>query len=326
MEMLKTVNDPTQYYRCLKTKMETELLLSAIRLDIFTSLSTPSTLKELAECTGYDNRNLDLFLQALVCAGLLSREGELYGNTPEGSEFLSRTSPLYLGDTILFRDKLNSLEGIDEKIRKGSRALQASADTSDYEFAGLARVAIPEMYLGRVQSFLNALKEVIDDVSPLRLLDLGGGSGIMAIEFVKAFPGASAVVFEHPSVAAVARQTAEQHGVSEKVSAVEGDFNADCIGEGFDVLVASGILDFAQDNLEELLRKMHSALNPRGLLYLVRRKSDQEGLLGWLPGLLNGRNALLAVESLKTSILKSGFELLRGDDAGRFCGEFYRKK
>ena len=325
--MLQPANDSSNYYRLLKTKMEAELLLSAIRLEVFTFLSVPSSLKELAEQTGYDVRNLGFFLRALVASGFIEQQGGLYANTREGAEFLSKESPLYLGDTLLFRDGLNSLEGVDEKVRRGAISRQSAADVSHYEFARLARVVVPEMYLGRVQAFIGSLKELTENVEPpVRLLDLGGGAGIMAVEFVRAFPGASAVVFEHPAVAAVARETAEKRGVSERVSIVEGDFNRDGIGENFDVIVASGILDFAKDDLEGLLKKISAALNPRGLFYLVRRKNDEEGLLGWLPGLLDGRDSILDVKSIDENVRKCGFEQLRPIEAGRFLGEFYRKR
>ena len=60
----------------------------------------------------------------------------------------------------------------------------------------MARVYIPELYTGRVQAFLKQMDALYPDpLRPLRLLDLGGGAGLLGIEFTKRFPNSRAVVF-----------------------------------------------------------------------------------------------------------------------------------
>lgn len=56
------------------------------------------------------------------------------------------------------------------------------------------------------------------------LLDLGGGPGCYAIEFVKANPGLKAVVFDLPGVTPLTQQYIAQEGLEDRVGTLPGDY------------------------------------------------------------------------------------------------------
>lgn len=319
----------------LHHKRETELLLSALRLDVFSYLENWAAPKQLADQTGFSERNLSFYLNALACIGLLEKRGDTYRNTPQSNEFLNRSSPVYLGECILFRERMMSLENLDERVRMGPKEdiLNNSEGVKVYDFYEAARVSAPEMYTGRAQSLIKAVQQLFPSMTPKKILDLGGGSGILGIELVCAYPGCYGVIFEHPGVADLPRTLIAESGLADHLSVVAGDFNADDIGGGYDIIIASGILDFAKENLDAFVERLHRALTPNGYLYLVTHnvsedyQSPPESILGWLSGHLDGLGNLLTKKAIDAALSKHRFSRVQSDEVGgvfkNLQGEFY---
>ncbi|MBI5854227.1 MAG: SAM-dependent methyltransferase, partial [Nitrospirae bacterium] len=73
---------------------ETKILLTAVKLDVFSALDRKSrTAGEVAHKVGADLRALALLLNALVSIGLLTKEGEHYHNTKVAQTNLVRGEP-----------------------------------------------------------------------------------------------------------------------------------------------------------------------------------------------------------------------------------------
>lgn len=326
------------YRKLLHQKRETELFLSALRLNIFSHLEEWATAKMIAERTGFNERNLKFFLNVLACIGLLEKHSNTYRNTSQSNEFLNQSSSIYLGEWILFREQMMSLKHLDERIRNGpvNQILRNNKGVEVYDFYKSARVSIPEMYSGRVQSFVEASLSLFKNNPPKRILDLGGGPGIFSMELVSAFPDCCAVVFEHPDVAELPRKLVSERGLTKQVSIVEGNFNTDKIGGGYDLIIASGILDFAKDYLDILMDKLYRALIPHGYLYVVTHnvsddyQTPPESILGWLSSHLDGLDILLTQKTIDSALEKHGFKRLQTNDiSGVFKdlqGEFYLKQ
>lgn len=336
--MYQPKGNPNQYNKLLHQKRETELFLSALRLDIFSYLEDWTTAKLAAGKTGYNERSLGFFLNALACIGMLEKRENAYRNTPQSNEFFNQNSPIYLGECILFRERMMSLQHLDERIRKGpvGEILRHNKGVEVYDFYESARVSIPEMYSGRVQSLVKAALSLFEADPPKRILDLGGGPGILAMELVSVFPGCCSVVFEHPSVTELPRKLVSERGLMQQVNIVEGDFNTDEIGGGYDLIIASGILDFAKDYLDTMIDKLYRALTSEGYLYVVTHdvsedyQTPPESILGWLSSHLDGLDILLSKKMIDNALEKHGFKrVLTNDVSGAFKGlqgEFYSKQ
>lgn len=319
----------TKYYDLLTTYQSAQLLFAAIRLDIFSQTDRPVTSQELAAITGYQQRNLEFLLLALTSCGHLEQQGEHYCNTKASAEYLSKASPHYIGETLLFREEMTSLQGMEEKVRWGPETQQPH---HDYNFAALARVVVPEMYAtGRVQAFQSEVTSIFPDPSAsLRMLDLGGGSGILAIEFARQYPDSEAYVFEHPSVAPTTEEIIAEHAAKHRVSVLAGDFNTDDIGSGYDFIVASGILDFATNDLQAFLAKIADALSDQGYLLLVGRYAQADSpptqnIVSWLSGYMAGVNPPPLKEQVEAALEKTQLSHVRTVDSGRFQGTLYQK-
>lgn len=335
--MYKPKENPSLYFNILHQKRVAELLLAAIRSDLFSYLETYSAPKEVSRHTGLNERNLKLVLNALSAAGFLEKSGEQYRNTSQSNEFLNKCSEVYIGETILYRENMMSLSNLEERLRNGPDPVVQSNNkgVEVYDFYEAARVGIPEMYTGRVQSFIRNVKEVFGQSSPQKVLDLGGGNGVMTMELLAEYPACRGVIFEHPSVAQLPGQLAAERKLTNRIEVREGDFNLDHIGSGYDLLLASGILDFAKDHLEELMGKLTKALTPDGILYLVTNEISEDfqtppqSILGWLSSHLDGLDLLLSANTIRAQLMKHNFVKINviGIDGAysSLQGEFYRK-
>lgn len=312
------------YYNLLHQKRVAEILLSALRFDLFSYLENWETAESVAEKSGLHARSLSLVLNALVSVGFIEKKQNAYRNTPQSNEFLNRSSCVYLGESIIFREQMMSLKDIDKRIQMGPipEVVRNNSGVEVYDFYEAARISIPEMYTGRVQAFIAAVTSIYSGKPPQNILDLGGGSGVLAIELAKAFPGCRGTIFEHPSVAGLPREIVIKEGVSEHITVLEGDFNKDDFGDGYDLIIAAGILDFAKDHFEYLMNKLYNALTADGLLYLVTHQisedylSAPERILGWLSSHLDGLDLLLTEKFISEALKSHGFKKIQTDVVG----------
>jgi predicted O-methyltransferase YrrM len=335
--MYQPKESPHIYHKLLHQKRETELILSALRLDIFSYLEDWSTSKVVSEKTGFNARNLELFLNVLSSIGMLEKNKALYRNTPQSNEYLNKNSSVYLGEYILFREKMMSLQHLDERIKQGpiQDIVVNNSGVEVYDFYELARVSIPEIYSCRIQPLIKSATIIFKDRPPKKILDLGGGSGILAMELVNTFPSCKGVIFEHPSVAQLPHKIISEKKLSDKVSVLEGDFNTDDIGQGYDLIIASGIFDFAKDHLDELMEKLYNALTHNGYLYVVTHNVSEDyqappqSILGWLSSHLDGLDLLLTKNTINQALTNHGFKrVVLEDTKGTFegfNGKFYSK-
>jgi methylase of polypeptide subunit release factors len=326
------------YYKMLHQKREAELFLLALQMKLFSYLEKWETPKAVAAKSGLNERSLSFVLNALASIGLLEKKSGAYRNMKQSNEFLNEESPVYLGESILFREKMMSLKNMKERLKNGPdlRTLHNNQGVEVYDFYEAARVSIPEMYTGRVQSLIKVVSGLYANTTPAKILDLGGGSGILAIELVLSFPNCKGVIFEHPSVAKLPRGLVAERKLSERLSVIEGDFNKDDIGENYDLIIASGILDFAKDHLDAVMKKLYNALTSNGYLYVVTHNVSEdylypsESILGWLSSHLDGLELLLTKKEIEISLEDHGFRNIHKNDVGGafegLQGKFYIKK
>ncbi len=319
-------NSPGRYYETMRRYQEGQLLFAAIRLNVFSQLDTPQTAQAAAKALDCDPRQVRLLLLALTSCGWVGKLGEYYMNTAETKDFLSRKSDVFLGDALLFRENMTSLAQLEQTVRSAKELPKPA-----YDFSEMARVAIPELYAGRVQSFLKQMEALYpDSLRPLRLLDLGGGAGILGIEFTKCFPNSRAVIFEAPDVAAVTREIVRECEREQQVEVVAGDFNTDSLNGPYDVIVASGILNFVRGNLSDFIKKLAASLAERGNLLIVGQFADGEdsvppNMVGWLSGFLEGLPLPPGGEELASAMKNAGLTPMKATEADRYEGRLYKK-
>lgn len=162
-------------------------------LDLFTRLSSrPQNLDSLARKAGVRPNQLLTLMTALVCLGLVVRDGEVYANAPASDAYLARHSPKYYGDYLRLQiDKqvYHSLLELTASFR-GERKGFYETFLADPEQAELFSRAQHVGSLGPAQ--------VLAGQIPLgdrgTLLDVGGGSGAFSITLCQRNPQLTATI------------------------------------------------------------------------------------------------------------------------------------
>ena len=318
---------PNIYYKTILQYREAELLFEALKLDIFSYLDEPTTLEEFLKSTNYDKENTKYFLSALLSCGYIEKNNLTYCNTKCSKLYLSKNSSKYIGKAILFREKLGSISNIGDKVKDNSLGQNDKLD-----FSELAEIVHDEMYVtGRVDDFNREIKQLFSDkYRNYKVLDLGGGSGVLSIEFIRNFPNSTACVFETSEVACISKKIIEKNDMQDKIFVLEGDFNVDAIGDGYDLIIASGIFNFVNMDITEFICKLSDALVLNGHLLIIgsffeNEEYHKEHILNWLKGYINGMKLAPKKSEIEQSMQKANLSLEKRIKVGLFAGELRRK-
>lgn len=318
---------PNIYYKTILQYREAELLFEALKLDIFSYLDEPTTLEEFLKSTNYDKENTKYFLSALLSCGYIEKNNLTYYNTKCSKLYLSKNSSKYIGKAILFREKLGSISNIGDKVKDNSLGQNDKLD-----FSELAEIVHDEMYVtGRVDDFNREIKQLFSDkYRNYKVLDLGGGSGVLSIEFIRNFPNSTAYVFETSEVACISKKIIEKNDMQDKIFVLEGDFNVDAIGDGYDLIIASGIFNFVNMDITEFICKLSDALVLNGHLLIIgsffeNEEYHKEHILNWLKGYINGMKPAPKKSEIEQSMRKANLSLEKRIKVGLFAGELRRK-
>jgi ubiquinone/menaquinone biosynthesis C-methylase UbiE len=265
------------------------LILSAgIATGVFDVLDKGSlTLAQLASATGCSERGLTSISNALVGMGLLLKNGDAYGATPESSAFLVSTKPSFIGAMLphLTNQLIPKWLEIDNVVRTG----QPSMKVND----AVEGAAFFEQFVGALFAFnygaANAAADALDignATGPVRVLDLAAGSGVWGIALAQRSKQVTVTPVDWPKVLEVTRATAAKFGVADRFTFVGGDLDAADFGKGHNVATLGHILHSeGPERSRSLLKKTLDALAPGGTIVIAEflvdreRKSNMMGLI-----------------------------------------------
>lgn len=276
---------------------DAQVLITAVELGIFEQLSEgPLEAAALAGRTGADPAALTRLLNAAVSLNLLEVNDGVYTSGPLARACLVPDAPFYMGRLLQREGAFYNRWGhLTEAVRTGRRPEENVRDEAvanwvrDFELAlfDLSRVYGP--------SIAAALELPAD--RPLRVLDVGGGHGGYCMALADRYPNIRAKVFELPAAAAVARDLVENHGYADRIGVIEGDFQKESLGEGYDVVLLFGVLvSETPAGKVELLRKAHKALVPGGRI-VVREFLLDADRTGPPPGPIFSLHMLLSTDA-----------------------------
>jgi SAM-dependent methyltransferase len=245
---------------------KSRILLSGFELDIFTTIDkTGLTNRELASGLNLNEHACERLLNALVSLGFLTKENNLYLNTPDSYTFLSKKSPEYLGGLMHSNHLWNTWSNLTQVVKTGIPANPSEINVRGEEW---------------LFSFISAMhdrakKQAPQQVASIDLtgihsvLDIGGGSGAYAMEFVNKKPELHAAVFDLPSVVPITCHFIEQEGFSGKIKTFTGDYTTDELPSGFDVMFLSAIIHSNSLEVNQcLLTKCYNSLNKGGKIII----------------------------------------------------------
>jgi release factor glutamine methyltransferase len=178
--------------------------------------------------------------------------------------------------------------------------------TGTQEFYGLALQVTPAVLIPRPETELlvEAVLHLLPPGTPLRIADIGTGSGAIAIAIAHHLPHARVTALDlSPEALAVAKQNAMTHRVAERIQFLQSDLLGAAAGQTFDAILSnppyvptsdistlhpqvrdyephtalfSGVAGL--DIYARLIPQAHAALAPGGLLALEFGHGQQDQL------------------------------------------------
>lgn len=260
----------------------TLILEAAIRNKVFDALdSGPKTVDEVAAATGASKRGLHALMNALIGVDLLQKSGDKYELTPESAAFLVSTKPSFMGGMAAHTSGqlMRPWMQLSEVVKTGKPATSVNReDGGEAFFQELVSNIFPMSYAPA--KALAAHLNFGESGPPVRVLDLGTGSGVWSIALAQSSPRVKVTAVDWPGVLPIAQKHADRFGVGDRYTMVPGDLATADFGTGHNVITIGHILHSeGVERSKKLLKKCFDALAPGGTIaiqeFLVN--SDRTG-------------------------------------------------
>ncbi|NQE05638.1 hypothetical protein C5S32_07195 [ANME-1 cluster archaeon GoMg1] len=321
MKKLPEVNESfEELYRMLIAPIKSKLLLAGIELGVFNRLSEPRSANAVAGALGTHSENTRLFLDGLAASDLVVKRNRLYQNTPVTQALLMEDRSTFLGQMFTIQAQMwdPALNDMSRLVKEGPPQHSPEADMGSEEMWAQFTVSMANYELaGVAQQAVDIVSELPEFTSFEKMLDLGGGPGLVGIAIVASHPRMKGVIFDRPAIIKVAETFIKDYEMEERMDVLAGDYNCDSISEGYDLIWASNALNFARHDLDSLMKKIYDALNPGGVfisfcegLAHERTKTDFV-VLSMMSFALMGQDMCFDQGEIADSMLRVGFKSVR---------------
>lgn len=275
----------------------------------------------MAKATGVDPDSLFRLLRALATAGIFNRlDGDRF-ELNELSEYLRRDAPgsLHAWAILAGRELYSTWSHLLYSVRTGKPAFDDLHGMSVWEYRAHDRSAgevFDEAMSERVRSSAAAVTRAYDFARFDRIVDVGGGQGLLIAGILNANPSARGVLFDLEPVVQGAKELLEEAGVSERCETVAGSFLHQ-VPSGGDAYVLKNIIhDWNDEKAIQILVNCRQAMQAGQILLLVERVvgSDRptvEEALSDMRMLVTNGGRERTREEYQALLRASGFELAR---------------
>jgi SAM-dependent methyltransferase len=282
----------------------------ALELGLFWILDErPRSVADVADTLGIPRGRCRYWLQLLAQAGLVeeaaglvrpsaaARTAILGAFTPETWAFLALES----------RERYPVGVDLARTIRGGSAVAAETQGERHY-------LTLMSTDPDRARRFTRMLYELhrplaadlaarFDMTNVSRLLDVGGGSGVVSHAFARRYPRLSAVVVDIENVCDAGREIAAENGLEDRVSHHAADFSSGDLPRGFDFAIMCDVGIYPVG----LFHRVHAALGDGGRFAIVDDFAPA-------PGLAPRSRATWA---LARSLVDPGYQVPTADDVAR---------
>ena len=317
---LKSESDIDQL---LRAYLPAAALGTALELGLFWQLADkPQSFADVAENNDIPQIRCKHWLEYLLELGLLEKTTDGYLSSPTAREAIiesrSRNTWSLLAEEA--RERLSVVQDLTLHIHeKGSVWAKLGLTPPDY-------AAKLDENLDQARQFTRMLYELHQDVAEelaenldlsdvKRMMDVGGGSGVMSYALLRRYPQLKVVVLDQANVCIAGNEIAAEVGLEDRITFFPGNFLTDELPDGFDLILESDVGIFS----ENLFKKFWKALNPTGKLVILDYSFETESVNRLQ---LAGRQLYHSLESqdfsfetindLKTMLAHAGFRRFSG--------------
>jgi SAM-dependent methyltransferase len=240
----------------------------------------PMNVEDLAEKTGTHAPTLYRLLRALAGRGIFEeQEGEVFGLTPM-AQCLQTGAMRGLALTFLSDWHEKAWASLAHSVKTGGPAFDHAFGQPAFEW--LEEHPDESALFNQFQSektarFIPAVVGAYDFSGIKKLADIGGGTGALVLEILKANPDLKGCVAELPQVARQAGGAIQASGLADRCQAVACDF-LQAAPEGFDAFIMCHVIhDWEDGPGAKILANCRKALPVGGKLLLVEHLLPEGG-------------------------------------------------
>ena len=260
--------------RLMDGYLVTQALYVAMELGIADRLADgPRTADDLAAEADADPGALHRVLRLLAAEGILVESDGGFGLTPLG-ELLRADVPGSHRGACLARGTVyyEAAGGLLRAVREGGAAFVYVHGQSLIDYLG-ERPALGAAFQGsmtaRSTQEAAAVVAAYDFSAYRRLVDVGGGTGVLLAAILTDTPWLHGVLFDRPQVIEAAGRRLAEAGLAERSETVGGDF-FDAVPAGADAYLLSRVIhDWNDDDAVRILGVCRRAMGEQGRLLLV---------------------------------------------------------
>lgn len=250
---------------------------AALQLGLFTPLAQgPMTAEELAVSLGVKPRRLKSLLYQLVVSEFLDVNDGRFSNTDMAAYYLVEGTPNYTGGIHgIWTEQFNAMMHTAESIRTDTAQTKMDfSGMSQEELGGFLRgLHGSAVAAGRSLSKLPKIAEA------RKLIDVGGGSGGLAIALCEEHPLLHATVVDLPSVVPITAQAVEESGLTDRISVATADILNNPLEGEFDIATARAFFQvLSADQSNKAAQNIGAGLVSSGTLFILGMVTDDSHL------------------------------------------------
>lgn len=232
----------------------------------------PRSAHDLAAETSTDPHVLTSILRLLGGHGVFAETADgRFGLTARGA-LLRSDHPRSMRPVLSVCDfTFPVLAHLDHSLRAGEPAFLTAYGLPLFEYyrAHPDRGAIFDAAMSEISRAESAaILRSYDFSAYRRIVDVGGGEGVLLTAALSASPTSAGVLFDQPHVTARAEQAVAEAGLDGRLTIVSGDFFESVPPDGDLYVLKSVIHDWGDDQAVEILRNCRRAISPTGRLVL----------------------------------------------------------
>ena len=163
------------------------------------------------------------------------------------------------------------------------------------------------------QPLASRLIELLDMTGVHRLLDLGGGSGVVSLALLRRYSHLTSTVVDIENVCIAGREIAQEHSLSDRITYHAANFVYDELPGGYDMVLQCDVGVYS----EAIFRKLWAALNQGGRLVIVDHFAPAENVVSparlyWTfqDSLVDPDITVTPVPKFQSQLRQAGFQVL----------------
>ena len=283
--------DPSKIMQIGMGFWASKALLAAVNFELFTMLTgTQLTGKDIKKRLALQttDRHVYDWLDALVSLGFLQREGvmdaSVYSNSMDTEVFLDKKKPSYVGGILeMGNNRLYRFWGdLEEGLKTGKPQNESKHSQGNMNF-------FSDLYKDpvRLQEFMDAMTGIqtgnfmalakkFDFNKYKTLLDVGGADGALSIQVCLNHPNITCTTMDLPPVEPLAKKKIAAFGLSNRITAISGDFTEDVLPQAEIITMGNIIHGLDEATKQVLLKKVYARLPADGVLMTIENIIDDE--------------------------------------------------